>query len=226
VREFEKCFDLRNVVMTGYGLAEATLSVTCTERGAPLRFDDDGLVGLGAPLPGVVVKLDEHGEILVGGPARCAGYLGRERDEVFTEDGLVRTGDIGRRDDSGQLYFVGRIKDIIKVAGRTIAPQEVEEVVDAAPGVRMAAAISVDRGGIEGEQLVICAEVRSSIDERKAGDLSVAIAHEVHRAIGVRPQRTYLLRPRRIPLTQNGKVRRDLLRAAALTGDLDRDAVR
>jgi fatty-acyl-CoA synthase len=223
---FEEHFDLHRVMMTGYGLAEATLSVTCTERGAATVVDGDGLVCLGRPLPGVELELRDNGEILVGGPARCVGYLGGDSEEPFSADGFVRTGDRGRLDADGRLYFVGRTKDIIKIAGRTIAPQEIEEVVDAIPGVRLSAAISVDRGRIEGEQLVICAEARIPRGIRELEDLVAAIANELHQALGVRPQRTYLLKPRRIPLTENGKMRRDLLRAAALTNDLKRDDLR
>jgi acyl-CoA synthetase (AMP-forming)/AMP-acid ligase II len=221
---FQAAFGLRDVMMTGYGLAEATLSVTCTRRGQPIDRDERGLVCLGEPMPGTTVKIAADGEIVVSGPGTCAGYLGNPAASAALGwgDGFIRTGDLGYLDDAGRLYFVARRKDVIKLAGRTIYPQEVESLVDELAGVRLSAALGIDRGGVGGEQLYVFAEVRDP-EPASAADLqalTVEIARAVHGALGVRPRRTLLLRPRRIPLTTNGKLRRAALRDAYAGGEL------
>jgi acyl-CoA synthetase (AMP-forming)/AMP-acid ligase II len=231
---FESAFGLRRVMMTGYGLAEATLSVTCTERGQPVHADDRGLVCLGRPMPGTTVRIvgsDDlpvpacvPGEIVVGGPSTCAGY---HRNPAATaalawRDGFIRTGDLGYLDHEGRLFFTARRKDVINLAGRTLYPQEIEAIAEQVRGVRLAAAVGIDRGGAEGEQLHVLAEVRAA-DTAAVSDLqdmSVAITRAVHDALGVRPRSTLLLRPRRIPMTANGKVRRAALRQAVTDGTL------
>lgn len=231
---FEAAFGLRNVMMTGYGLAEATLSVTCTRRGQPVDVDGRGLVCLGHPMPGTTVKIigpenvpvpvGHQGEIVVAGPSICAGYHGNPAasSDLAWGDGFIRTGDLGYLDRTGQLYFTARHKDVINVAGRTLYPQEVEQVADEVNGVRLAAAVGIDRGGVDGEQLYVFAEARAaktaSASELQA--LTVEISRTVHDALGVRPKNTVLLYPRRIPITVNGKLRRETLRDAFSEGSL------
>jgi crotonobetaine/carnitine-CoA ligase len=62
--------------------------------------------------------------------------------ETF-RDGWLHTGDLGRRDTAGYLYFVGRIKDVIRRAGENIAAAEVETVLRSHPGVLEVAAVPV-----------------------------------------------------------------------------------
>src|SRR6185503_4622067 len=86
----------------------------------------------GRPLPGVEVRIEppgpEGGEILVRGPNVMLGYLG---DPTITaaalRDGWLHTGDLGRLDDRGHLFIIGRRKEIIvTAAGENIAPEEIE----------------------------------------------------------------------------------------------------
>ncbi len=231
---FETAFGLRNVMMAGYGLAEATLSVTCTPRGEPIGTDERGLVCLGQPMRGTTVTIaspgpnggaaaaGEVGEIMVAGPSNCAGYY---RNPAATaqlgwRDGYIRTGDLGKLDAAGRLYFVARHKDLIKVAGRSLYPQEVESLADAVSGIRFSAAVGIDRGGMEGEQLYVFAEVRESLTPPQLRGTAVEIVRAVHDALGVRPRSTILLRPGRIPITSNGKLQRSLLRDAYTSGRL------
>jgi len=226
---FESAFGLRQVMMAGYGLAEATLSVTCTSRGEPIDADDRGLVCLGRPMPGTSVRIvvppgspPRHpGEIVVAGPANCSGYYGNPAASaaLADADGSVRTGDLGYLDSAGRLYFVARRKDLIKVAGRSVYPQEVESLVDEITGIRLSAAVGIDRGGMEGEQLYVFAEARLA-DAADLPAVAMTVVREVRAALGLRPRAVILLRPRRIPLTSNGKLRRAALRDAFLDGSL------
>ncbi len=81
---------------------------------------------------------DDAGEIWVRGRNVMRGVCGREHAEVFTPDGWYRTGDRGRLDADGYLWFEGRADDMFKVKGATVYPAEVETAVRAVDGVRQA----------------------------------------------------------------------------------------
>lgn len=102
-----------------------------------------GTVGL--PLPGMEIRLagGSESEIEVRGPSVFGGYWHRpDADEdAFTDDGWFRTGDLGRYDNAGYLEICGRAKEVIISGGHNVWPREVEEVMEAMPGVREAAVV-------------------------------------------------------------------------------------
>jgi acyl-CoA synthetase (AMP-forming)/AMP-acid ligase II len=231
--EFEQSFGLHNVMMPGYGLAEATVGVSMWAPGTEVRVDENRVVSVGRPFPRVEVVIVEGdrrcpafevGEILVKSPANTRGYLGNPEAtrELLRDDGFLHTGDLGYLDDDGHLYIVGRRKSIILHAGRNVAPLEVEESVDAHPFVRYSAAVGIDRGGAEGEQIYVFAELRPPLDQarEKLQKRSVELVGAVHRRLGLRPARAYLVKPHTIPLTDTGKIRYPLLRERYLDGHL------
>lgn len=126
------------VIVEGYGLTETCGLVTVADHRRP-RF---GTVG--KPLPGVEVRLSDQAEIEVRGPMNTPGYF---RDEeanaaLFTEDGFLRTGDLGGFDDDGNLIITGRIKEIIITAGgRNIAPIPIENMLQGILGVQHAVVV-------------------------------------------------------------------------------------
>lgn len=73
----------------------------------------------------------EDGEIQVKGYNVMTGYynLPKANEKAFTEDGWLRTGDIGRLDEEGELHITGRLKEMIIRAGENISPQEIEQVI-------------------------------------------------------------------------------------------------
>jgi len=84
---------------------------------------------VGKPIPGIELKLAEDGEILLRGGQVFKGYYRRPdlTDEAFSEDGWLKTGDVGRIAEDGQLEIVDRKKDlIINAYGKNIAPSEIE----------------------------------------------------------------------------------------------------
>jgi len=91
------------------------------------------------------------GELLVKGPHVMLGYYQNEEatKECFTEDSWFRTGDVVYFDESGDIFIVDRIKDMIKVKGYQVSPTEVEEEIRKVPGVLDVAVIGVqdDRAG-------------------------------------------------------------------------------
>lgn len=100
-----------------YGLTEATSQVA-TAPPTQVRAKP-GTVG--APLPGVEVRVGDAGEIEVHGPTVTPG--------ASDEDGWLRTGDLGRIDDDGDLWVTGRRSERIVSGGVTIDPSEVEEAI-------------------------------------------------------------------------------------------------
>ena len=230
--DFEAAFSLTRVMSAGYGLAEATVGVSRWPPGTAAKVDERGFVSIGRPFPGVEIEIDgdgvgEVGEILVRSPANTRGYFAnpRETARLRRPDGFLRTGDLGYRDAEGDLFIVGRKKNIIIHGGENVSPQEVEEVVDGTPGVRYSAAVGVDRGRTEGEQVYVFAEVRptSEAAEGRHRDLAVEIVDRFRRRLGFRPGRVVLVKPHAIPLTHNGKLRHARLRERYLDGSLRRE---
>jgi acyl-CoA synthetase (AMP-forming)/AMP-acid ligase II len=237
IERFERAFGLKPVMVAGYGLAEATVGVAMWPPGKPPLVDERGLVSVGRPFPGIEVKIvlgptalppGEVGEIVVRSPANTAGYFqnAAATAELAWEPGYLRTGDLGYLDPAGNLFIAGRLKNIIKRAGQTIYPQEVEEVVESVPGLRYSAAVGVDRGRAEGEQVYVFAELRGGDALRVPAEalhaLGVAIVEQVYAQLGFRPGRVYLMRPRSLPLTYNGKLQHARLREDYLSGELAR----
>ncbi|HEY3191387.1 MAG TPA: AMP-binding protein [Solirubrobacterales bacterium] len=104
---------------------------------------------VGPPVPGVEIKLDEDGEVLIKSDCVMPGYrnLPEKNEETFTADGWLRTGDIGEFDEDGYLKIVDRKKElIINAAGKNMSPANIESNLKAAsPLVGQAAAIGNGR---------------------------------------------------------------------------------
>lgn len=123
-------------IVQTYGQTEASPRITCL-----LPQDSERKIGsVGRPIPGVYVKVvDEEGkelpanvrgEIVVKGDNVMKGYYRRpEETAKVIRNGWLHTGDIGRFDDEGYLYVVGRIKNVIITGGLNIYPEEIEEVL-------------------------------------------------------------------------------------------------
>ncbi len=111
------------LIVEGYGLTETSPTLTLNRPDA-FRFDTVGKV-----LPSVQVTLAEDGEILAKGPNVFAGYHkdAAATAEVFTEDGWLKTGDVGRFTDDGFLQIIDRKKDILVTAGgKNVPPANIE----------------------------------------------------------------------------------------------------
>jgi len=111
-------------IYEGYGLTETT-------AGATLNLTGNIHVGsVGRPIPGTTVKIAEDGEVLLKGPIVMRGYWQNDQanSEVFDGDHWFRSGDLGRLDENGFLYIVGRKKELIVTAGgKNVAPAVLED---------------------------------------------------------------------------------------------------
>ena len=122
-------------VIEGYGLTETASSATVNEPG------DFRIGTVGRPVEGAEVRLAEDGEILIRSDSVFAGYY-KEPDATaaaLTDDGWLRTGDVGVIDDEGFLRITDRKKDLIITAGgKNIAPQNLENALKASRFVSQA----------------------------------------------------------------------------------------
>ena len=132
----------------------------------------------GKPFPGIEVRIVDPdsgqpvaagiiGVIQIRGPHTLRGMCRRSREELFTADGFYPTGDLGRLDDEGFLFYHGRSDDMFKVSGATVYPTEVERAlrdidgvtgafvtnVSGAQGDRVGAAVVCDTATVTAEQL-------------------------------------------------------------------------
>jgi fatty-acyl-CoA synthase len=97
----------------------------------------------GVPAPSTAVRVAADHELWVSGPLLFDGYLDTDATAAALVDGWYRTGDLADVDDEGYLSIVGRVGEVIRTGGETVAPSEVESVIAAMPGVRDAAVVGV-----------------------------------------------------------------------------------
>jgi long-chain acyl-CoA synthetase len=119
-----------------YGMTENSAIATCNFPGA----NKVGTVGI--PYPGTELRIDEDtGEIQTRNPGNFKGYWNKPdtTTEAFTEDGWLKTGDVGEWVDGTHLRIVDRIKDIIITSGgKNISPSEIENALKTSPYVKEA----------------------------------------------------------------------------------------
>ena len=208
-------------VCEGYGLSEASPSVTCNPVNAAAY---SGHVGL--PLPGTeLALLDDEGrqlpllppgtpgELAVRGPQVMAGYWQRpdETARVMSADGWLRTGDVAVMDERACIRIVDRKKDLIFVSGFNVYPSEVEDVVAQMPGVLECAAIGIaDAKCGEAVKLVV---VRAHSGANSPTEAEVRAWCEAN-LTGYKRPRVVVFRST-LPKTPVGKVLRRALRQDA-----------
>jgi fatty-acyl-CoA synthase len=188
------------------------------------------LVLLGSPLPGLKMRIVDPddcselserriGEVQIRGDAVTSGYLDRpDLTATSFDDGWFHTGDLGYLAE-GELVICGRLKDIIIVGGRNIAPEEVERTVGRLPGVRQGSVIAFGVPGTERESVVVALEAKAPSD-----DLHEVVAKRVRDDLGIRPH-VVVLPPHTLPKTSSGKLQRQLARELYLDGGLVADGV-
>lgn len=164
---------------TGHAILER-YGMTETNMNTSNPCDGDRVPGsVGLPLPGVALRIadaetgaavapGEIGVIEVKGPNVFAGYwrMPEKTAAEFRADGFFITGDLGRVDERGYVHIVGRGKDLVISGGLNVYPKEVEEAVDALPGVAESAVIGVPHRDFgEGVTVVVVRRPGADIDE-------------------------------------------------------------
>nr|XP_022913090.1 luciferin 4-monooxygenase-like [Onthophagus taurus] len=137
-----------NSIRQGFGMTETTLGVTFTPVEA-FRPGSCGklLPGISAivrdPETGKLLGPNAAGELCFKGPVIMKGYYNNPEanKEIFTEDGWLKTGDIGYYDNDGFFFIVDRLKELIKYKGFQVAPSELEGILLTNPKIKDAAVI-------------------------------------------------------------------------------------
>jgi thioester reductase-like protein len=199
-------------------------NVARVEKALPDNNNQAQLMSSGRPVGNNVVRIvdpESHrdlgegrvGEVWVDGPSKAGAYWQRPEQSAETfaarmagddEHTYLRTGDLGFLYE-GELFVCGRTKDLIIVRGVNSYPADIEAVVSrSAAQVRdgCVAAFSIDRD--DQEMLVVVAEVR---DDNALPD-GKALARSIRKHCHIDPNTIVFVRPRSIPKTTSGKIRR------------------
>jgi natural product biosynthesis luciferase-like monooxygenase protein len=203
-------------------------------------------VGCGRPVPGVVLRIvdpvtrralpdGDVGEIWVSGPSVCPGYWNRPAETletfgVYTDDGsgpFLRTGDIGFI-RSGDLFIVGREKDLIITHGRNVHPHDIELTIETCLDISRPCSVAVfsmsaqdPRRDDGSERLVALVECQTR--KQEPSDISAMygrVRHAIAAEHGVTLSAMALVRRGSVPTTSSGKIQRRACRAAFEAGEL------
>jgi 1-acyl-sn-glycerol-3-phosphate acyltransferase len=143
-------------------------------------------------------------------------------EAVRRADGFLDSGDRAFLAD-GELFITGRAKDLIIKAGRNLLPQEIEAAASEIPGVRAGSVVAfgVPDPALGTERVVVVVETK---EETAAGRARVEsdVGRAVADLVGVPPDEVVAVRPRVVPKTSSGKIRRSACREMFLEGELRR----
>ena len=151
---FLKEHNARVRVREGYGTTECVTACCLT----PYNKEKEGSIGIPFPdtyfkicKPGTCDELPygEEGEICLTGPSMMIGYIGHEQENKDTlrthADGHVwlHTGDLGKMDDEGSIYFKQRTKRMIVTSGYNVYPSQLENIIEGHPAVQRSCVIGI-----------------------------------------------------------------------------------
>jgi len=206
---------------TGHAILER-YGMTETNMNTSNPYDGDRVAGtVGMPLPGVSARIcdpetgaptpqGEIGMIEVKGPNVFKGYwrMPEKTQAEFRADGFFITGDLGKIDERGYVHIVGRGKDLVITGGFNVYPKEVEDEIDAMPGVIESAVIGLAHADFgEGVTAVVVRDKAAAIDEK-----AVLAALEDRLAKFKQPKRVIFVDD--LPRNTMGKVQKNVLRDA------------
>jgi acyl-CoA synthetase (AMP-forming)/AMP-acid ligase II len=210
-------------IHTAYGQTEASPRITW--------LGPDDMFGpkkgsAGKPLPGVRVDIVDGegralpagnvGEVAAAGPNIMKGYVSGDHVSSgrIDAEGRLRTGDLGRIDEDGFLWLVGRSSDMIKSAGERVFPGELEEILKKHSGVEDVAVLGLPDPAL-GERIAALVVPRASLDPERRAALGAELRSFALRSVPfVRsPRELHLVDA--LPKTGSGKLDRKALPALA-----------
>ncbi len=167
---------------------------------------------------GAILDNDCVGEIVIRGDCLFDGYYNRPdlTAQVFA-DGWFRTGDLGFCHD-GELYVVGRKKDMLIVGGQNIYPQDIEEIVGSHPAIHdgRATAMGLYNPDLGTEDIVVVAEVENEESLSNAVELEREIRSAIVATLGIAAKTIFLKPPKWIVKSTAGKAARSATREKLL----------
>jgi fatty-acyl-CoA synthase len=228
---WRQIFDLMKPeeLTTGYGMTEVTASSTVTRPDDPIerllstngRMRDVGPAGDSGvngrlvvyrvvdPESGETLPADAVGELQARGLGVTAGYYNKpvETAAVFTQDGWLRTGDLGRIDGDDYITLVGRLKESYRCGGEQVLPSEIEDLLVTHPAVLQAHVVPVadERMGEVGVACVVLREFPVATPEELIDFCAQRLARFKV------PRHVVPIRVEEIPVTPSGRARKFLL---------------
>jgi len=204
---------------TGHAILER-YGMTETNMNTSNPYDGDRVPGaVGLPLPGVSARIthpetgqelarNEIGMIEVKGPNVFKGYwrMPEKTASEFRPDGFFITGDLGKIDERGYVHILGRGRDLVITGGFNVYPKEIEDEIDAIPGVFESAVIGVPHKDFgEGVTAVVVRSKEAEVDEK-----TILAALEGRLAKFKLPKRVVFVDE--LPRNTMGKVQKNVLR--------------
>lgn len=224
-RDFHK---LGFTILQGYGLTETSGAATGT------YIDDNRVGSVGKPLKGAEVIIDKPdkdgvGEVLIRGGIVFSGYYKNPAAtaEAFDADGWFRSGDLGRFDNDGFLYIVGRAKDVIVLpSGKNVHPEDLEVHYLKAPEVEELAILGIadESESRAGAEKLVAAVVPNFeyLKQAKIANSREAVRYALDNLGRELPEyqrvRDYIVRVEPLPRTATRKIKRFQLKKEIESG--------
>jgi acyl-CoA synthetase (AMP-forming)/AMP-acid ligase II len=210
-----------DVILSGYGLAEATLVVSMPTPGEKIiwyEFDGQRIISVGRLLDDTNVQVNplnrgelstlSEGQIIVSGPSVIKSYWG----EAIDNAGSIDTGDLGFFHD-GNLFITGREKDLIIHSGVNLHPHWIEKAVislsgfQSGPTVLATCAYSYMDSSIQREKIGVVVELRGRCNNKA---FSSFVKKRILEAFSVPIDFVHVCKPGTIPRTTSGKIQRQM----------------
>ena len=205
-------------LIQGYGLTETSGAVTAT------RFEDNVVGSVGTAVNYAEIKLGElndegAGEVLIKGKMVFQGYYKNEQatKDAFTTDGWFKSGDLGKLDDKGHLFIVGRSKDVIVLPnGKKVHPEDLEVQYSKTPLVEEVCILGVkdETSNLAGAEKLIAIVVPdfAYLKQKNIANSREAIRFELDDVGRQLPEyqrvRDYVVRSEPLPRTTTRKIKR------------------
>ena len=171
---------------------------------------------IGDPETGAQLSPQAVGEIQMKGHTISPGYFNRPQanTEAFTDDGWLRSGDLGTINDEGELHYIARLKELIRVGGENLAPAEVEQAIRDAAGIQHVCVLGIPNERLdEVPAAVIVGNVAADWPQVLAQLRGTLAGFKIPRAV---------YRAEQFPLTATNRVQRAVLREWIAGGTLER----
>ena len=160
----------------------------------------------------------EVGEIQMKGMTISPGYFNRPsaNAEAYTADGWLRSGDLGELNEDGELRYIARLKELIRVGGENLAPAEVEQAIRDATGMQQVCVLGIPDARLDEVPAAVVVGCAGADWPRILNGLRGSLAgFKIPQAVYHAPQ---------LPLTATNRVQRAVLRDWIASGKLDRVA--
>lgn len=157
------------------------------------------------PERNTVLDIGIEGELCVRGPSLMRRYVGKAAADCFDTDGFLHTGDVGFRDERGEVHFTGRATSMIKTDGANVSPAEIEVALRGCPEVRLARVVGIP--DVDHDEIVVACVTPADGAPRDAQRIRAFLAERV--ASYKVPRRVLFFDDGTIPMTNAGSKVRD-----------------